>query len=217
MTRLIRLTFGTLVVTGLLVSIVSASTFYPADHGAWAAYPGQATTYQTTVQPPINTDGSSNFKANGKAVIPVKFALSQGTGAFVFKSIGSDTTMANDYSILPWKSDTAFTFNQLTTLIANYQFTTGDCYGGSLRWDVYVDNAVGVIHIYYGNPHGPGQSCSGPNSGSEQNLITMSLSANRFEIGNTGVYTTYAAAQAVVGGALVTGVQPTLDSGWKSD
>ena len=43
------------------------------------------------VQQPINADGSSNFKANGKAVIPVKFALSQGPGAFVFESIWSDT------------------------------------------------------------------------------------------------------------------------------
>ncbi len=54
---------------------------------------------EAAVQQPINADGSSNFKANGKAVIPVKFALSQGIGAFVFESICSDTSRpTNDYS-----------------------------------------------------------------------------------------------------------------------
>src|SRR4051812_38667782 len=44
--------------------------------GSWQLYPAQSTTYTTSVQQPINADKSSNFKANGKAVIPVKFALS---------------------------------------------------------------------------------------------------------------------------------------------
>jgi hypothetical protein len=78
MNPLIRLTLGALVVAGLMASIASASTCYPAPHGQWGAYPGQTTTYGAAVQQPINTDGSSNFKANGNAVIPVKFALSKG-------------------------------------------------------------------------------------------------------------------------------------------
>jgi hypothetical protein len=109
------------------------------------------------------------------------------------------------------------TFNDITNLSADYLFTTGDCFGGSLRWDVFLDDPVGVVHIYYGNPNGPDQSCSGANSGSGQNLITTGVSANRFEIGNTGVYSTYAAAQAAVGPTPVTGAQLTLDSGWHSD
>ncbi len=80
MKRFINLTIAVLIVAGLMVSTASASTFYPATYGTWAAYPGQSTTYGAAVQQPINADGSSNFKANGKAVIPVKFALSQGTG-----------------------------------------------------------------------------------------------------------------------------------------
>ena len=72
-------------VASLLVSTASA------QNGTWSAYPGQSATYAAAVQQPINVDGSSNFKANGKAVIPVKFALFQGLGPFVFESICSDT------------------------------------------------------------------------------------------------------------------------------
>src|SRR3954451_6745809 len=93
--------------------------------------------------------------------------------------------------------------------------TTGACFAGSLRWDVFVNNSVGVVHIYYGDPGGV-QSCSGAASGSGQNLITTGAT-NRFEIGNTGVYTTYAAAVAATQGAQVTRVQLTLDSGFSND
>jgi hypothetical protein len=98
----------------------------------------------------------------------------------------------------------------------------GDCFGGSLRWDVYVPDPVSVVHIYYGNPSGfpdpPGQSCSGTNSETGQNLISSPTAPpNRFEIGNTGVYTTYAAALAAVGSMQVSAAQLTLDSGWKAD
>lgn len=214
----------------------AASTFYPPTaNGQWAAYPGQSTTYGAAIQQPINTDGSSNFKANGKTVIPVKFALSQGTGGFVFESIYSDNTSpndgggvcgvgsgadrANDCSILQWTSNTTFTFNQLTTLSANYLFTLGDCYGGSLRWDAYIAS-VGVVRVYYGNPGGvpnpPGQSCTGSADESGQNLIT-SGPANKYEIGNSNLYTDHATVSAAVGNQLVTGIQLTLDSGWHAD
>jgi hypothetical protein len=214
----------------------AASTYYlPTANGQWAAYPGQSTTFGAAVQQPINIDGSSNFKSNGKAVIPVKFALSQGTGAFVFESIYSDNTTANDgggvcgvgsgadrandCAILQWQSKTTFTFNQLTTLIADYTFTLGDCYGGSLRWDVYVAS-VGVVRVYYGNPSGvpdpPGQSCTGASNESGQNLITTGPT-NRFEVGNNNLYVDYATVQAAVGNEIVTGIQLTLDSGWHSD
>jgi hypothetical protein len=55
----------------------AASTTVTTPNGTWTAYPGQQTAYETSVQQPINTDGSSNFKANGKSVIPVKFGLAQ--------------------------------------------------------------------------------------------------------------------------------------------
>jgi hypothetical protein len=76
-----------------------------------------------------------------------------------------------------------------------------------------------VIHVYYGNPNGPDQGCSSPNQSGDNLITTSPYTANRFEIGNTGVYTDYTAALAATGGgtATVTGAQLTLDSGWKAD
>ena len=63
----------------LVALVVFAGLASAGTPGTWTAYPGQsAGESEATVQQPINTDGSSNFKANGKAVIPVKFALSTG-------------------------------------------------------------------------------------------------------------------------------------------
>ena len=116
-----------------VASLVSTAS---AQNGTWTAYPGQSTTYQVAVQQPINTDGTSKFKANGNAVIPVKFALSQGTGPFVFESIGTDPSTDNDYSYLSFTPNATVTFNDITELSAAYAFTTGNCHGGSLRWQV---------------------------------------------------------------------------------
>jgi hypothetical protein len=126
----------------------------------------------------------------------------------------------------------ALTFNDITNLRADYLFTTGDCFGGSLRWDVYVQHGanVEVVEVYYGNPNGDtpaGQSCSGVYSESGKNVMDTSdptLPVNRFEmLGGWGVpgpvYTTYADAVASTNGGTdkVVAVQLTLDSGWKSD
>src|SRR5262245_44644816 len=119
-----------------LISTASADQVVTTPNGAWNGYPGQSVSYQAAVQQPINSDSSSNFKANGKAVIPVKFALFQGTGPFVFESIASDTDTDNDYSYLSFTPNAPVTFNDITELSALYAFTEGDCHGGALRWQV---------------------------------------------------------------------------------
>jgi hypothetical protein len=182
------------------------------------------------VRPPINADGSSNWPSK-RGVIPVQFDLlaaptttTTTTKTYdppVWQSLNSDGSVS--YAGLDLSS--TLTFNDITNLSATYGFTTGDCFGGSLRWDVYVQHSanVKVVEVYYGNPNGPDQSCSGLNSGSGQNLITTSLYGDRFEmLGGWGVvpsYTTYANAVASTnnGTDQVLGVQLTLDSGWKSD
>lgn len=154
---------GVLLGTILMVSPASAFTDITTDNGRWVGWQGQDTLYQTSVQQPINADGSSNFKANGKAVIPVKFGLSQGTGEFLFQSVHSDnasepntgapcaTGHANDCGFLNWEPGPRaggqpnwgqFTFAQLDELIANYEFTEGTCQGGSLRWTLTLHDGT---------------------------------------------------------------------------
>lgn len=203
---------------------VQASTVV-TPNGTWEAYPGQAATYSTAVQQPINADGSSNFKANGKAVIPVKFAVSAGLGAFVFESIFSDSNPDNDYSFLSFTPTSTVTFNDITSLSAAYAFTLGDCHGGSLRWSVRT-SATQSVFIYYGNPPqfggGGTGGCTPTSTGgvdqSGTNLI--GLSDLRYDtsqyVGGT-FYDTYTHAQTLVGTTPIVRASLVLDSGWGGD
>jgi hypothetical protein len=237
MKRFISLTIAVLIVASLLVTPALASSYYPATYGRWGAYPGQSTSYGAAVQQPINADNSSNFKANGKAVIPVKFALAQGTGAFVFESIISDnaTNTANDYSILQWQANASngpITLNQLTTLIANYQFTSGNCQGGSLRWTIRLqDGSVQRnldIHYQPGHDSLSEQTCAAGTSGKNMvdvgstdpyvviNQFTYAGSAYTFTSANPVYNTTYADALSQLGNLVIVqnGISLILDSGW---
>ena len=197
-----------------LVSTASADQVVATQHGTWTAYPGQSTTYQVAVQQPINTDGTSKFKANGKAVIPVKFAMSQGTGPFVFESIGSDVPTDNDYSYLSFAPNTPVTFNDITELSAVYAFTKGNCHGGSLRWQVRT-SADKVLFIYYGDY--PNFTDCTTSSQTGANMIGLGdLRYDTTQYGGT-FYDTYANAKALMGNLPITRVSLVLDSGWGGD
>jgi len=248
----ISLIIAVLIAASLVVSPAGAATTV----GTWYFRPDQTFTsssavthgfdYRSAVRPPINADGSSNLPAK-RGVIPVQFDL--------LAAPTTTTTTTNTYDPPVWQSlmtgwlytflqlclqkdlygsgscpdapgTPALTFNDISNLSADYLFTTGDCHGGSLRWDInLIHNGVAqTVEVYYGNPNGPDQSCSGANSGSGQNLITTSLYSNRFEmLGGWGVpgpvYTTYADAVASTnsGTDKVVAVQLTLDSGWGGD
>jgi hypothetical protein len=213
------------VVFAVLLAIpvaAAASTTVTTPNGTWTAHPGQQTEYETSVQQPINADGTSNFKANGKAVIPVKFGLSQGTGAFAFESIFSDTSTTNDYSFLSWKPAAQITFADIAELSALYNFTDGDCAGGSLRWSVRLNDS-GVnknldIHYQPGADSLSQQTCAAGTSG--QNLIgsTDQIYVTQ-EFNGTHTFpraynNTYADALAQLGNLPVVGMTLIVDSGW---
>jgi hypothetical protein len=248
-------------VTAIVFLTGGAGAETPTPAGTWYFRPDQTFTsstvithgftYQTAVRPPINADGSSNFPAK-RGVIPVQFDL--------LAAPSTTTTTVRTYDPPVWQSlpsgwpytflqlclkkdlhglgtcpdapaTPALTFSEITNLSAAYLFTTGDCYGGSLRWTIYVQHGSNVesVHVYYGNPNGdpvpPGQSCSDASSETGQNLISSPTAPpNRFEMqGGWGVpgaplYTTYANAVASTndGTDKVVAVQLTLDSGWVS-
>lgn len=205
-----------LVAALVILSTLSAAadTVVTTVNGTWDAYPGQQALSQTSVQPPINADGSSNFKANGKAVIPVKFALSQGTGPFVFESILSDTDAANDYSFLSFTPSAPVTFNEITELSSVYAFTTGNCHGGALRWSVRVSPTQSVF-IYYGDT--PNFTDCTTNSQSGTNLIA--LGDLRYDLSQLGGpwYGSHADAVNLVGNMAVIRASLVLDGGWAGD
>jgi hypothetical protein len=207
----------------MAVSPSSASTIVTTPNGQWTAYPGQSTTYQTAVQQPVNTDGSSNFKANGKAVIPIKLKLSQGTGAFAFQSVLSNASADDDYSFLSWRPTASLTFADITSLVANYAFTDGDCAGGSLRWTVRLNdsgtNRNLDIHYQPGANSLSEQTCAPGTSGA--NLIDSTDTIYVTQEFNhapysfpTGYANTYADALSQLGSLPVIGMTLIVDSGW---
>jgi hypothetical protein len=199
-----------------LTAVASASASTPTANGTWDAYPGQSATYQATVRQPINADGTSNFQSNGKSVIPVQFSLASGLGAFVFESIGSDTSTDNDYSFLSFTPNASTTFGDVATLAAGYAFTLGDCHGGSLRWQVRID-PTHVVNIYYG-AYPSFASCSTGDSQTGANLVgTPELRYDTSQIPGGTFYDSYAHAVALVGSTAIVRASLVLDSGWGGD
>lgn len=199
-----------------LVASLMASTAW-AQNGTWTAYPGQSATYQAAIQQPINADGSSKFKANGNAVIPVKFALSQGTGAFVFESIYFDNpaNTANDFSFLSFTPSTPVTFNDITTLSAVYAFTLGNCHGGALRWSVRT-SATQSVFIYYGDyPNFTDCTTSSQAGANMIGLADLRYDTSQYPGGT--FYDNYAHAQTLVGTSPIIRVSLVLDAGWGGD
>jgi hypothetical protein len=195
-----------------VASLVSTAS---AQNGAWTAYPGQSVSYVPAVQPPINADGTSNFKANGRGVIPVKFALSQGAGPFAFQSISSDNISDNDYSYLSFTPNTPLTFNDITGLSAIYAFTHGNCHGGALRWQVRTSSSQAVM-IYYGD-HPNFTDCT-TNSQTGLNMIGLAdLRYDTSQYSGGTFYDNYAHAQALMGNLPVIRVSLILDGGWAGD
>lgn len=194
------------------------------------------------VRPPIKPDGSSVFNNGNK--IPVKFKLSTAPSAFTFASVysnnfpeGGEGEHDDDFAFLTFAPSESLTFNQITNLTANYEFTTGNCQGGSLRWQVTFDignddNTVPEegepdptandrsLFIYYGDYPNFTNCTSEANDQSGTNMIGLSdLRYDTSQLGGT-FYDTYANAQNLVDGdsetaALnVVSLTLALDSGW---
>ena len=211
----------------LLVAFISATQLAVSAQtptGTWELYPAQSNTYATTVQQPINADNTSNFKSNGKAVIPVKFSLSTALGPAIFQSIGSDNVTENDYSFASFTPTSTLLFSQITNLSAVYVFTEGDCHGGSLRWQVRT-SATQAIYIYYGtDPNfgngGIGGCTGGSVGGADQTGLNLLTQAGlRFDLTQYGgpFYGNYADALAYTGNGTMPVLRASLvlDSGWQ--
>jgi hypothetical protein len=202
-----------------MMATINAAASTP---GSWELYPAQTTSYSVQPQQPINSDGSSNFKSNGKAVIPVKFDLLAGPGPVVFESILSDSAVENNYSFLSFTPAGPITFNDLMELKATYSFLQGNCGGGSLRWSVRVD--VGndgntsndkSVFIYYGELPNL-NDCTTANQSGLNMIGQPDLRYDTTQVGGT-FYDTYENAQLLVGGLTVIRASLVVDSGWVSD
>src|SRR5215212_5328159 len=208
---------GVMAIGGLTAWATSASA---ATGGSWELYPGQQTTQSTQVLPPVNADGSSVWPAK-RGVIPVQFRLFESTGPTVFASYQSGEPQYSFASFTP--SPALAQLSDLTNLSAIYDFTTGDCHGGALRWTVRIDtqdNGPGddpAVYIYYGSPPAF-DSCDAANGQSGQNLLAAP-SVLRFDTSQLGgtFYDTWTDALTLAGNHDVTRASLVLDGGYLGD
>jgi hypothetical protein len=190
----------------MVAGAVSAYTNYG---GGWEADPGQgAASYSASVQQPLNADGSSNFKAKGGGVIPVKFALTQGTGPFVFASYG-DAADGPTYSNVVYTPTTITTVGDIASLSAVFNFTTGGCHGGSLRWTLNTDS--GNIDVYFYQPNGT-TTCDDTNN--DENIVSIGSNVERL---GSNSYVDWATATSGLEGLKIIWAALIVDSGWGGD
>ena len=187
--------------------------------GSWSQYPIGVAEYQAAVQQPINTANTSNWSSKSKGAIPVMFKLSSKTGPAVFESIGSDDNAGihdNDYAYASFTPNPGLTFDQITSLKADYDFTEGNCHGGSLRWQVRTSDSRAMF-VYYGDA--PNFTDCETSDQSGVNMIGKSdLRYDTSQYTGGTFYDTYAHALEVIGRETpVTRVSLVLDSGWGGD
>lgn len=223
-----------------------------ATEGTWTLFPPQSettttgTAYKTVVRQPVNPNGTSNWPAR-RGVIPVQLDLQTAEtmtteyGDVLFQSIASDNPageplfgtggtfgdQSNDFAFLRFVPDTPFPFEYLTELSADYTFTMGDCYGGSLRWQVRLDvgndevtSNDGNIFVYYG-AHPNFDDCTTADAGgvdsnqSGENMLTKTDA--RFDTGQLPggtFYDTLASARTKYDDLNVLRASLVIDSGW---
>lgn len=201
----------------LILLLTASAALAQTFPGSWELYPAQTQTYQVSVQQPINPDGTSVWSAN-KGVVPVQFTLSKAYGPVLFESLQNAElncvgTSGFDCSYLFFYPESATTFSQITNLTAVYTFTTGNCAGGSLRWEIgFTDKTV--LYIYYGEVPSFTE-CKTPNQ-SGTNLLT--LTDARFQTTSWGgpYYGTYADALGLSGSRQISYIVLALDGGWST-
>src|SRR5262249_13727359 len=140
-------------------------------------------------------------------------------GPMLFESVFSNDpkVTADDFSFLEFIPGVPLTFSQISNLSAYYTFATGNCGGGSLRWQIAVDlggNSTRDVFIYYGD-YPNFTNCIGPSSQSGQNMIGKpDLRYDTSQIPGGTFYDSYSHALTLVGNDPVVAASLVLDSGW---
>jgi hypothetical protein len=213
----------TLAGKGFLVDNVEVSTSSPAVvpvhvEGEWSTIPDQPSEYRTTVRPPINADGTSNFPKR-RGVIPVQFSLSKGYGDLILRSDCTDGcpfdgSDPNDYGYVFFEPSTTLRLDEVSDARATFTFVQGDCQGGSMRYFFGTDldgdgNADKEIAVHYGQP--PGFiGCTPGLSGANM----LSLNDARWEYPGFGGYVTRDTIMQKFGAGTVVYSGIGVDSGW---
>jgi hypothetical protein len=133
-----------------------------------------------------------------------------------------DGTDSNDSGFVSFTPAQPFTFADVTSLVADYKFTDGDCAGGALRWSLSIDAngdnvRDGSAWVYYGNTASGWNTCTGAFDQSGVNMMT--LADGRWDNGQLSAFggtygQTLAQTRNLFDTATVLRISLALDGGW---
>ncbi len=126
---------------------------------------------------------------------------------FVFESLA---TGQPDHSALVYTPSSTMTVNDITNLTAAYNFTTGNCGQGSLRWSITISPGHSIFVYYGATPNFT--DCTTANQSTTNMVSLTDLRFDTSQVGGT-FYDTWAHAQSLVGTQAVADVALVLDSG----
>jgi hypothetical protein len=186
-----------------------------------------STAYQAQVQQPINPNGSSVWSAN-KGVVPVQFTLQQATDtkttttttpAVYPGTLESDNGAAcpgvDCYGSLSFTPPTGTTVGNITSLIADFTWLSGNNHTGSMRWSIVTPD--GTIYVYYGDLSSTFQSGTG-GTGVNMATVTDARVEGSGSLAGTPVYDTWSDVLSRLGGTVanepVSEIDLVVDAGY---
>jgi hypothetical protein len=195
---------------GFDLNAVSASQIGPRHvTGTWSQYPTAGSEFRANILQPINASGTSNWSIKSKGGIPVQWSVEERTTAAEFHS----TARWPDPNYASWVtfSPDAMTLADIGKLSTTYDFTTGDCGGGSLRWEIGLSTGK-AIFVYYGALPNFTDCTTANQSG--VNMVTLSdARVDTSQIDNV-FYNTWQNALTLAGGTSVDYIALVIDSFW---
>ena len=185
----------------------------------------------TVIRTPIPTTGGQMkrlllFAATCALALFVAAPSFAATGVTLFGTAtqeASDVKIVSDFSDAVTTNDsggvdiavaTGTTFSSLTALSAQFQLQTGDCGGGSPRFQINVDGKN--VFVYLG-PSPSFTGCAAATWIDSGNLVGTSdaCRVDTSQLAGGKVCSTWAEAVTLLGSHTVTGIQFAVDGGWK--
>ena len=147
---------------------------------------------------------SQNYSVFGDAAVV--------SGGNPGNAVSTDSVDFSTFGGIDYGVSSGMTFNQLVNLGTDYKITTGDCGGGSPRFQVNIDSHNVFVYI------GQAPNFTGCTTGTW--VPTGNLTTSSGAIFDTSQYpggtqsSTYTQAEALLGSHTVTGIQLVTDGGW---
>jgi len=122
----------------------------------------------------------------------------------------SDTAVTPGYAGIDFPAFAGMTLSSLTSLGADYQMMTGDCFGGAPRYTISLSSGHHIF-VYFGDA--PNYQC-GTSPRSQSNLLSPNVDTSQIPGGT--FYDTWDHALSLAGSETVTDLAIAVDGGWGS-